>query len=245
MKKLTIGYSTLASRVPNLSLPQENALFDVLVSIQLDAKYDKPDVKVMELNSTGVTKSRNAVIDKVQTEYLVFADDDIEIIPNGLRQVIEYLDYHPEVSIVLARVNAGGKPRKNYPEELTNLTRFNSAKAATPEMVIRVKTIKDAGIYFDENFGAGMENFLGDEYIFVTDALSKGLKAVAVPIPIATHDELSSGTDWQSEKSVTARAKVFTRVFGKIALFAKLGFVYKNFRNFGSIRNIWKFLTTL
>ncbi|MDR9363372.1 MAG: glycosyltransferase, partial [Microbacteriaceae bacterium] len=102
MKKLTIGYSTLASRVPNLNLPQENPLFDVLVSVQLDAKYDKPDVETIELDSTGVTKSRNAVIDKAQTEYLVFADDDIEIIPNGLRQVIEYLDYHPEVSIVLA-----------------------------------------------------------------------------------------------------------------------------------------------
>jgi glycosyltransferase involved in cell wall biosynthesis len=244
MKKLTIGYSTLASRVPNLNLPQENPLFDVLVSVQLDAKYDKPDVETIELDSTGVTKSRNAVIDKAQTEYLVFADDDIEIIPNGLRQVIEYLDYHPEVSIVLARVNASDKPRKNYPEELTTLTRFNSAKAATPEMVIRVKDIRDAGIYFDENFGAGMENFLGDEYIFVTDSISKGLKAVALPIPIATHDELSSGTDWQSERSVKARAKVFTRVFGKIALFAKLGFVYKNFRNFGSLRNMYKFLIT-
>ena len=244
MKKLTIGYSTLASRVQNLSLPQENALFDVLVSVQLDAEYQKPNAEIIELDSTGVTKSRNAVINKAQTEYLVFADDDIEVIPNGLRQVIEYLDYHPEVSIVLARVNAGDKPRKNYPEELTTLTRFNSAKAATPEMVIRVKAIKDAGIFFDENFGAGMDNFLGDEYIFVSDAISKGLKAVALPIPIATHDELSSGTDWQSERSVKARAKVFTRVFGKMAVFAKLGFVYKNLRNFGSLKNILRFLTT-
>lgn len=244
MKKLTVGYSTLASRVQNLNLPEKNPLFDVLVSVQKDTDYKKPNVETIELESVGVTKSRNAVIDKVTTEYLAFADDDIEVIPNGLRQVIEYLDYHPEVSMVLARVNDGDKPRKNYPEELTTLTRFNSAKAATPEMVIRVKDIKNAGIYFDEDFGAGMENFLGDEYIFVSDALSKGLKAVALPIPIATHDQLSSGTDWQSDRSINARAKVFTRVFGRIAIFAKLGFVYKNLRNFRSLKNVMRFLTT-
>jgi glycosyltransferase involved in cell wall biosynthesis len=244
MKKLTVGYSTLASRVKNLQLPKPSELFEVLVSVQLDASYEKKKVETIELESVGVTKSRNAVIDKVSTEYLVFADDDIEVIPNGLRQVVEYLDHHPDVSLVLARVNAGDKPRKKYPEELTALTKLNSAKAATPEMVIRVKDIKQAGVSFDEEFGAGAKNFLGDEYIFVSDCLSAGLKAVALPIPIATHDELSSGSEWKTPESIAARAKVFSRVFGGLALFPKIGFAYKNFNNFGSVRNVLKFLTT-
>ena len=97
MKKLTVGFSTLASRVESLTLPAENALFDVLVSVQKDAEYEALDASTIELDSTGVTKSRNAVIDATKTDYLAFADDDIEVIPNGLRQVIEYLDHHPDV----------------------------------------------------------------------------------------------------------------------------------------------------
>jgi len=243
MKKLTVGFSTLASRVKSLNLPAENPLFDVLVSVQKDTEYEALDASMIELDSTGVTKSRNAVIDNTKTDYLAFADDDIEVIPNGLRQVIEYLDHHPDVSVVLARVNAGESPRKNYPEGETKLTKFNSAKAATPEMVIRVKDVKEAGVYFDERFGAGAENFLGDEYIFVADCLSAGLKAVSLPIPIARHDQLSSGTNW-SQESIAPRAKVFTRVFGGLAIFAKLGFTYKNFKNFGSLANVGKFLFT-
>ena len=243
MKKLTVGYSTLASRVSGLKLPADSELFDVLVSVQKDGDYKKPLANSLELNSTGVTKSRNAVIDATETEYLAFADDDIEVIPNGLRQVVEFLDHHPDISIVLARVNDGDKPRKKYPEELTKLTKFNSAKAATPEMVIRVSDTKRAGVYFDESFGAGSENFLGDEYIFVSDCLSAGLKAVALPIPIATHSQLSSGTDWKSEKAARARAKVFTRVFGAWAIFPKLGFVFKNRNRFG-LKNALLFLTT-
>ena len=244
MKKLTVGYSTLASRVHNLSLPQANQLFDVLVCVQLDGDYAKPKAEIIELDSIGVTKSRNAVIENTQTEYLVFADDDIEIDANGLRQTVEYLDHHQEVSLVLGRVNAGDKPRKNYPAKPTKLTRFNSAKAATPEMVIRVESIRNAGISFDENFGAGMKYHLGDEYIFVSDCLKKGLEAVSLPIVIASHEQDSSGTDWKSEQSIISRAKVFTRVFGSFAFFAKLGFAYKNFRNFGSFKNILKFVIT-
>jgi len=244
VKKLTVGYSTLASRVQSMVVTKETELFDVLVSIQKDAEFELPKAKTLELNSTGVTKSRNAVIDNTETEYLVFADDDIEVIPNGLRQVVEYMDHHPDVSLVLARVNAGEKPRKNYPSEITKLTKLNSAKAATPEMVIRVEDIRQAGVYFDEEFGAGAKNYLGDEYIFVSDCLSKGLKAVSVPISIASHDALSSGTLWQSTESAVARARVFSRVFGPMAIWAKLGFAIKNYSNFGSLKLVWKFLTT-
>ena len=243
MKKLTVGFSTLASRVESLTLPAANPLFNVLVSIQKDAEFEPLNASSIELDSTGVTKSRNAVIDKTKTEYLAFADDDIEVIPNGLRQVIEYLDHNQDVSVVLARVNSGDKPRKNYPEGETKLSKLNSAKAATPEMVIRVKDVKEAGVYFDERFGAVAKNFLGDEYIFLADCLSAGLKAVSLPIPIAKHGELSSGTNW-SKESIAPRAKVFTRVFGGLAVFAKLGFASKNIRNFGSFANVWRFLIT-
>ena len=240
MKKLTVGYSTLASRLENISPPKSKEI-ETVIAVQKD-KDIKAKSGLLVLSSMGVTKSRNAVIDATKTEYLLFADDDIEINLDGVMKAIEYLDNHPEVSVLTGMVSDGEKPRKNYPSKVTRLNKFNSAKSATPEMMIRVSNIKAKDIYFDESFGAGSENYLGDEYIFVSDAISKGLKAHFVPITLSTHASDSSGTDW-SEKSIQARARVFSRVFGGLALFAKLGFGIKNFKNFG-FRNFLRFLFT-
>ena len=69
-------------------------------------------------------------------------------------------------------------------------------------------------IKFDENFGAGVPNYLGDEYIFIADALRSGLKGVFAPILIAIHPTESSGNLRNLTTDRSARAKVFSRVFG-------------------------------
>jgi len=111
-------------------------------------------------------------------------------------------------------VDETGKLRKSYPANSHQLKLTNSAKAATYEMMIRTSDIKAAGIEFDENFGAGATNYLGDEYIFIADALRSGLKGQFEPIVIATHPSESSGSLRNSQSDRKARAKVFSRVFG-------------------------------
>jgi hypothetical protein len=111
-------------------------------------------------------------------------------------------------------VDETGKLRKSYPTKSHQLKLTNSAKAATYEMMIRVSDIKGAGIKFDENFGAGATNYLGDEYIFIADALRSGLKGQFEPIVIATHPTESSGSLRNSTTDRRARAKIFSRVFG-------------------------------
>ena len=87
--------------------------------------------------------------------------------------------------------------------------------------------IKNASIKFDENFGAGVENYLGDEYIFIADALRAGLKGVHLPVVVAMHPKESSGSRWGSDNDLNARAKIFTRVFGFKAPIMRLAFLLK------------------
>jgi len=94
------------------------------------------------------------------------------------------------------------------------LNKLNSAKAATYEMVIDLAAVRKSGIRFDENFGAGAkENYLGDEYIFICDLISAGLKCDFVPLVLATHPTDSSGSGWGTERDRRARAVVFDRAF--------------------------------
>ena len=243
MKKLTVGYSVLADRAKNITPPQ-NADWELLIITQGgEAAKRFPQAKQLSLETTGVAKSRNAAIDNASGEYLVFADDDIVFSEQGLQEAITYLDQNHDVSLVLCRASdTVGKLRKNYPQEIEVLGLFNSAKAATYEMIVRVADVKRLGVRFDERFGAGVENYLGDEYIFIVDLIRSGGRARFLPVTIASHPEVSSGSGWGTKRDRVARAKVFSRVFGPLAPAARLAFGLRRLRELGGLGNLVRFV---
>lgn len=230
---LTFGFSTLSSRQKNITYPEQNERREVIVLVQNphDESYvfDIPKTKLVELKSRGVAKSRNAALKYASGKYLIFGDDDITFDEDGIKSLIEYFEAHPECAIIMAQTSdETGALRKSYPTKAHKLTRFNSAKAATYEMMVRVDAIRSAGIQFDENFGAGVENFLGDEYIFIADALNKGLQGMYLPTRVAIHPKDSSGSTWGTERDLKARAAVFSRVFGASAPIFRALFLVKS-----------------
>jgi hypothetical protein len=231
--KLTIGYSTLAQRAKNIKFPEERADREIIVIVQSpngsEVSLDMEDEQLIHLKSRGVAKSRNAALRNASGKYLLFGDDDVTFNEVGIQEIIHYFETHPDCAIVMAQASdETGILRKNYPKRGLKLTHFNSAKAATYEMMVRVDAIRDKGVKFDENFGAGVENYLGDEYIFITDALKQGLRGVFLPVTIAVHPKDSSGSGWGSQRDLSARAAVFTRVFGAAAPIARALFLLKS-----------------
>jgi glycosyltransferase involved in cell wall biosynthesis len=238
---LTIGYSTLANRAKNIKfLTSVKNLVIVQNPDSISVPGFSPEVKVIELKNRGVAKSRNAAITNTESEYMLFGDDDIEFNESGIASAINYMNANPEVSILLMQaIDETGNLRKRYPAKSHKLKLTNSAKAATYEMMIRVSDIKATGIKFDENFGAGAPNYLGDEYIFIADALRAGLKGQFEQIVIATHPTESSGSLRNSTADRSARAKVFSRVFGIWAPFMRALFVTKPpSKKFGFINSL-------
>ena len=252
--KLTLGYSTLAERVATLVEPPVNPNWETVLVVQNPNQFDwqgtrfnqlsaREDFRHHELVSKGVAKSRNKAIDLAKGEYLIFSDDDITFSVTGLQEAIEYLDSHPEVSLLLGQAtDESGTLRKRYPKTIKKLGSLNSARAATYEMIIRVSEIRRLGVRFDEDFGAGAKNYLGDEYIFVVDLIKAGGKAVFAPITLAQHPTESSGSRWGSDQDRRARAIIFTRVFGALAPLVRLPFGLRRRRELGSLKNVLLFV---
>jgi glycosyltransferase involved in cell wall biosynthesis len=245
--ELTFGYSTMSNRVKNLQLPHksENREFIVLVQNPNEESYvfNVPQSKLVELKSKGVAKSRNAALKYASGKYLIFGDDDITFVEEGINKLLQYFEANPECSIILAQTSdETGILRKSYPTKQHKLTKYNSAKAATYEMMVRTDAIREAGITFDENFGAGADNYLGDEYIFIADALNKGLKGVFIPVRVAIHPKESSGSGWGTQRDLTARAAVFTRVFGAMAPIFRALFLLKSRKGRVGFLNALRFI---
>lgn len=225
---LTFGYSTLANRLDNIRLPnlEGNPNWDALITVQSGTEY-APTVEQLlhspkgnrvttkALPGSGVTKIRNKVIEHATGDYVIFADDDIFFKEQGLLEALDYMEANKDVVLLLGEaVDEQGQLRKNYPKAITRLTKLNSAKAATYEMIIRLSAVREAGILFDEEFGAGVETtYLGDEYIFIADLLTAKLRCDFVPIVLAVHPKESSGSGWGTAKDRKARALIFDRVF--------------------------------
>ena len=230
---LTFGYSTLSNRVKNISFPQRSANREFIVLVQNPNEesyvFDTPQTKLVELKSRGVAKSRNAALKYASGKYLIFGDDDITFDEAGLETLINYFEANPNCAIILAQTSdETGALRKSYPSKPHKLSKYNSAKAATYEMMVRVDAVRGAGVTFDENFGAGAENYLGDEYIFIADALNKGLKGDFLPVRVAIHPKESSGSTWGTPRDLSARAAVFSRVFGIAAPIFRAFFLLKS-----------------
>lgn len=240
MTKLTLGYSVLAERAGNITPPSESSWEIIVITQGGEAEHKIPLAKYFSLPSMGVAKSRNRAIETASGQYLVFADDDIIWQEKGLKEALSFLDQNQEVSMVLCQAtNQHAQLRKNYPKSKEKLTVWNSAKAATYEMIIRVEGVKKLAVRFDENFGAGVENYLGDEYIFIADLIRSGGVGYFLPITIATHPEDSSGSGWGTKRDRVARAKVFSRVFGALAPFVRAAFGARRLRELGGI---WQLL---
>ena len=245
--ELTFGYSTMSNRVKNLQLPHksDDREFIILVQNPNEESYvfDVPQSKLVELKSKGVAKSRNAALKYASGKYLIFGDDDITFAEEGIKTLLQYFEENPQCSIILAQTSdETGILRKSYPTKQHKLTKYNSAKAATYEMMVRTDAIREAGITFDENFGAGANNYLGDEYIFIADALNKGLKGVFLPVRVAIHPKESSGSGWGTQRDLTARAAVFTRVFGATAPVFRALFLLKSQKGRVGFLNALRFI---
>ncbi len=251
---VTLGFSSLADRVGAIAVPHElRHAAIVIVTQQRQGAEDtvatpSPEIAeratVIALDGIGVAKSRNEAIRSAKTRYLLFCDDDVTIDVDGLAQGIEFLRAHRAALALGRAVDETGALRKAYPDGTPRLTMFNSAKAATYEMLIDVPQVRASDVWFDERFGAGAENYLGDEYIFIADMLRAGLTAHAVPCVFGMHPADSSGARWSRDGDVDARAKALERAFGRRALVGKALFATKNRRNLGGIRQWWSFVTT-
>jgi glycosyltransferase involved in cell wall biosynthesis len=236
-RALTIAYSVLAEGLSRVVLPPARSNTEILMLVQGagGVASKRRDVRVIRLKSTGVAASRNAAIREAIGKVLVFGEEDVTWLPDGLAAVIATFKDNPRLAVLLGRANdETGALRKRYPAIRESATIWNSGRVGTIELAVRPELIRQANVTFDEDFGAGTPNFLGDEYIFVADANRAKLKCDYFPITFSQHPKDSSGTRFGTDADARARSRVFERVFGSFATVVRAGLWLRNPIRFGS-----------
>ena len=87
------------------------------------------------------------------------------------------------------------------------------------ELVFKRESLTDTNLQFDENFGLGAKFFMGEEAIFVSDGIKKGLKIGFIPEKLLSHSQPSTGHKTLISEVYYVQSAVFYRIFGKMQLF--------------------------
>lgn len=150
-----------------------------------DFKINNYKIKWINSNKKGLSCSRNMALSNADGMICILADDDLEYVPNYEDTILEQFRINSSHDIITFQVEGIDKRFKDYYENSRKLNYLTSMKVSSVEVAFRLDAIKDAGIQFNELFGSGSKYFSGEENIFLTECLRKGLKLKYVPIKIA------------------------------------------------------------
>ena len=156
-------------------------------------KYLNNSIKYLNFNEKGVGLNRNNCLMRATGEYCLFADDDMVYVDNYVKIVEDAFNDNPTADVIVFNLIEDNKKRyvitKKYKVNYFNYLRFGTARIA-----IKLKSVKENGIYFNQCFGGGTEHCHGEDNLFLTSCLNKKLKIIAVPIEIAKLTEEREST---------------------------------------------------
>ena len=212
--------------------------------LQLDSPYlvidqlSKPESEktqsdnIFSYAEKGLSKSRNHALGHAEGEICLLSDDDLYYKEHMEHTILEAFESNPDADIITFQIETPeGIPFKNYSDTQFRHNKRTIMRAASVEIAFKKNSIKKASLRFDEHFGLGAEFPTGEENIFLSDALDKGLKILYVPKPVVIHPAESSGEEYDKPELVQAKGAMFERMFGWQAYAVSFLFALKKYRH--------------
>lgn len=192
----TLGREGL-ERVARMALPRVEGV-EYLVACQsvempLPESLRRNDVEVHFNPGRGLSQNRNFAFAHTTAPLALIADDDLIFTSQGLKDVIDTFEHHPQVDI--ATFKCKFPFHKQYPTEETDLRqRVKNYYFTSYEIAVRMQAVRKCGLTFNENMGIGAERFhSGEEAIFIDHALRSHLTCRFFPITIVEHPDIPTG----------------------------------------------------
>lgn len=209
--------------------------------------FDK-DRKITIINSKekGLSKSRNTLLYNSDADIGIIADDDLTYLDDYNKIIENAYKESKDADIICFKVYKGDIPFKKYKNKEERINFFKSFQKSSVEITYKIESIRKNNINFDENFGAGADKYVsGEENIFLTDCLKKGLKIIYKPIFIAKLDDKKEKSSWfngYNKQYFKTRGAIFYRISKMMYLFLVLQFALRKYNlykdNFGILKAI-------
>ncbi len=183
-----------------------------------------------ERRERGLSRSRNRAIALATAEICLLGDDDQVYVPDVCKRVEAAFARFPQADILtfMEKTAPDGVLRKPYPRYPRPHSLGSVWRVRSPEIAFRRSRVREAGLYFDDAFGAGSRYISAEEPIFLTDALRTGLKLLFVPDIISFHPMNSTASRGATNPNLMySKGAAMQRIYGRLAPIAICAFAAK------------------
>jgi len=234
---LTLAFSTikknlngLISYLLSVDLPDEvrviiiNQLFqdgDNELNILPVSEIINDKIEVYHFNEKGISRSRNRAIEKCNTDYIWFLDDDVQLVENELMRLISHLKDFKYGSCII-KIGSLEDPSlfyKNYKMRNYGLVKnaISLLKVSSIEIICNISVIRKYKIKFDEGIGLGTQYPCCEENRFMLDIFkySTVFNFDCTPVLHTTKTEhrlSSSEGHFRSRGTLAKQFNLFTRL---------------------------------
>ena len=212
-------------------LDKMNIQTDVVVGNQTDNNsvdrftYREHNAIYVNTDTRGVGINRNQALMRANSDICLFADDDMVYIDGYAERVKKAFLECPEADVIVFNLLEPKAEKKRYIIPIChrvgclNFLRYGAARIA-----VKLQSIREKGIYFNPCFGGGTEHAAGEDVLFLSSCLYKGLKIFAYPEFIAelTEERESTWFNGYNEKFMADKGilyKTMSRRWWKLLCF--------------------------
>ena len=151
-------------------------------------------IKMYTTTDRGVGKNRNMGLLHADADICVLADDDMTFDDEYETTVQDAFSKLPQADIIIFNLDTVGevtRSRRNN-SKISRVHIFNVMNYGAGRVTFRRESIFKANLFFSLLFGGGCQYGSGEDTLFLTSALKKGLKIYTFPKRLATVKQAES-----------------------------------------------------
>lgn len=161
---------------------------DTVIINQCDRETDEfaevsgRSIRFLCTKERGLSRSRNRAIREADADICILCDNDVVYCDGYEQKILSAFEKYENADILVFFIR---RPEREKPvfDSVKKMNYLSVMKIFSPEIAFRRKSVLE--LKFHERFGAGAEYAMGEENIFLYDALRAGLKILYVPVQIA------------------------------------------------------------
>lgn len=180
-------------------LEKMNIQSDVIVGNQCNYNsieefdYNGHSATYLNFAERGVGLNRNNALMRATGDICLFADDDMVYVDKYVDIVNRAFEELPDADVIIFNLKENN-PTRYIIRRHGRVRFYNYLRYGTARIAVRLSSIHYNGIFFNQCFGGGTKHCHGEDNLFLTECLKKGLKVYSVPEYIATLTEEREST---------------------------------------------------
>lgn len=206
-----------------------------------------PGATIVSVHERGLSRSRNLALSYADSEVCLISDDDLRYEVNYKEIISAGYEKYPDADVIAFYVDSEDTASHKPPLKEGRVGFLTSMKIRSVQLTFRRNSLLIHDIRFDEEFGSGTQNYMGEENILLADCIAAGLKVYSVPVKIATL--LESESTWftgYTKRYFEVKGKVFYRMSPLLSFWMILQFIVRKTRLYkNEIRPHVAFLSSL